>query len=182
MIYIESRRKTMKDIEKKYPDAVIIDVTSKAVDDFVKFSPSYPIGKIPVPFTPGLFAASVEGIWQGLKVFEFVDVDLTYLSRRGMKSLKRTARNNGPYVGHLKGARSKELLGLVEARKLIFLPCYKWVLENKLKKLVADIRAILKDRPVVLLDDSTNPDVNNPQKPLSHASLIKAFIEGNYPK
>lgn len=182
MIYIESKRRQLKYIRMQYPDAVVIDVTSKAKDEYVKFSPSYPIGNIPVPFTPGLFAASVEGIWQGLKVFEFVDADLSYLSKRNMTRMNRLPQNNGPYAGHLKGARSKELLNLVEARKLIFLPCYKWVLENKLRKLVTDIRTILKDRPVVLLDDHTSSDVNNPKKPLSHASLIKAYIEGNYPK
>ena len=182
MIYVESKRKNLKDIEKQYPDGMIIDVTSKAKDEFVKFSPLYPIGGIPVPFTEGLIAVSVEGIWQGLKVFEYVDADLTYLSKRDMKNIKRTARNNGPYAGHLKGARGKVLLNEIEARKLIFLPCYKWVLENKLKKLVKAIRDISNNKPVVLLDYNTNPDVNNPKRPLSHASLIKAYIEGNYPQ
>ena len=32
--------------------------------------------------------------------------------------------------------------------------------------------------PVILLDYDTN-DIDNPTKPLSHASLIKKFIEGN---
>jgi hypothetical protein len=76
----------------------------------------------------------------------------------------------------------EELLGDIEARKKIYLPCYKWVLENKLKKLVTAIRIISKNKPVVLLDYNTNPDVNNPKKALSHASLIKAYIEGNYPE
>ena len=67
------------------------------------------------------------------------------------------------------------------ASRFIFL-VYKWVLENKLQKLVTAIRIISKNKPVVLLDYNTNPDVNNPKKPLSHASLIKAYIEGNYPE
>ena len=99
-----------------------------------------------------------------------------------MKNMKRTTRKNGPCAGHLKGARGKELLDYIEARKLIYLPCYKWVLENKLKKLVTAIRIISKNKPVVLLDYNTNADVNNPKRPLSHASLIKAYIEGNYPE
>ena len=70
MIVIESKRKSLESLKEKYPDAMIIDVTSKAQDEFVKFSPFYPIGGIPVPFTEGLVAVSVEGIWQGLKVFE----------------------------------------------------------------------------------------------------------------
>lgn len=192
MIIIESRKKPLlpgkKDkngkpilsLKEKYPDAMIIDVTSKAKDEFVKFSPFYPNGGIPIPFSEGLFAASVEGIWQGLKVFEDVDVDKSYFSKRDMKNLKRTTRKYGPCLGHHKGVYGEELPGYLTARKQIYLPCYKWV--NKLQKLVTAIRIISKNKPVVLLDYNTNPDVYNAKSPLSHASLIKAYIEGNYPE
>ena len=181
MIFIESKKKTLESLKAQYPDAMIIDVTSHAQDEFVKFSPFYPNGGIPVPFTDDI-AVSVEGIWQGLKVFEDVDVDPTFFSKRDMKNLKRTVRKYGPCLGHRKGVHGEELLGYIEARKLIYLPSYKWVLENKLQKLVTAVRIISKNKPVVLLDYNTNPDVNNPKKPLSHASLIKAYIEGNYPE
>ena len=193
MIIIESKKKPLlpgkKDkngkpimsLKEKYPDAMFIDVTSKAQDEFVKFSPFYPIGGIPVPFTDDV-ALSVEGIWQGLKVFEDTDVDTSFFSKRDMKNLKRTVRKYGDCLGHRKGVHGEELLGYIEARKQIYLPCYKWVLENKLQKLVAAVRIISKNKPVVLLDYNTNPDVNNPKSALSHASLIKAFIEGNYPE
>lgn len=93
MIIIESRRKSLESLKVKYPDAMIIDVTSKAQDEFVKFSPFYPNGGIPVPFTDGLVAVCVEGIWQGLKVFETADVDRSFFSKRDMKNLKRTVRS-----------------------------------------------------------------------------------------
>jgi hypothetical protein len=172
----------METLKKEYPDAMIIDVTSHAQDEFVKFSPFYPNGGIPVPFTEGLVAVSVEGIWQGLKVFEDYDIDTSLFSKRDMKNLKRTTRRFGPMRGHRKGVHGEELLGYLTARKLIYLPCYKWVLENKLQKLVTAIRIIAKKKTVVLLDYNTNADVYNPSKPLSHASLIKAYIEGNYPE
>ncbi len=192
MIIIESKKRPLEpgkkdkngkpilSLKEKYPDAMIIDVTSKAQDEFVKFSPFYPNGGIPVPFTDDI-AVSVEGIWQGLKVFEDADVDTSFFSKRDMKNLKRTTRKYGPCLGHRKGVHGEELLGYIEARKLIYLPCYKWVLENKLQKLVAAVRIISKNKPVVLLDYNTNTDVNNPKSALSHASLIKAYIEGNYP-
>ena len=179
VIYIESKRKSMDEIEKKYPDAMIIDVTSKADNEFVKFSPLYPIGGIPVPFTNDI-SLSVEGIWQGLKVFEDADVDTHAFTINTMKKLKRTVSKFGPCRGHRKGVHGEELLDYIEARKLIYLPSYKWVLENKLQKLVTAVRCISKHKPVVLLDYNTNTDVNNPKRPLSHASLIKAYIEGNY--
>ena len=182
MIIIESKRKKPEALKEQYPDAMIIDVTSHAVDEFVMFSPFYPIGGVPVPFTEGLVAVSVEGIWQGLKVFEDADIDTSFFSKREMKNLKRTTRKYGICLGHRKGVHGEELLDYIEARKKIYLPCYKWVLENKLKKLVTAIRIISKNKPVVLLDYNTNPDVNNPKKALSHASLIKAYIEGNYPE
>ena len=161
---------------------MIIDVTSKAQDEFVKFSPFYPIGGIPVPFTDGEHSLSVEGIWQGLKVFEDTDVDETLFWKKDMKGMKRTTGTYGQCLGHRKGLHGEELLGYIEARKQIYLPCYKWVLENKLQKLVTAVRIISKNKPVVLLDYNTNTDPYNPKSPLSHASLIKAYIEGNYPE
>ena len=89
MIIIESKRKSLESLKEKYPDAMIIDVTSKAQDEFVRFSPFYPNDGIPVPFTDDV-AVSVEGIWQGLKVFEDADVDTSFFSKRDMKNLKRT--------------------------------------------------------------------------------------------
>ena len=181
MIYIESKRKSMEKLREKYPDAMIIDVTSHAEDEFVKLSPFYPVGGIPIPFTD-TYGLSVEGIWQGLKVFESVGVDKQLFWKKDMKGMKRTTRAFGHCLGHRKGLHGEELLEYIEARKQIYLPCYKWVLENKLQKLVAAVRIISKNKPVVLLDYNTNADVNNPKSALSHASLIKAFIEGNYPE
>ena len=182
MIIIESKRKPLESLKEKYPDAMIVDVTSKAQDEFVKFSPFYPHGGIPVPFSEETYSFSVEGIWQGLKVFEDADIDTSLFRKRDMKNMKRTTRVFGQCLGHRKGVDGEELLGYLTSRKLIYLPCYKWVLENKLQKLVTAIRIISKNKPVVLLDYNTNPDVYNPKKALSHAALIKAYIEGNYPE
>jgi hypothetical protein len=182
MIIIESKRKPLETLKVQYPDAMIVDVTSKAQDEFVEFSPFYPHGGIPVPFCEETFSFSVEGIWQGLKVFEDADVDTSLFRKRDMKNMKRTTRTFGQCLGHRKGVDGEELLDYLTARKLIYLPSYKWVLDNKLQKLVTAIRIISKNKPVVLLDYNTNPDVNNPKKALSHAALIKAYIEGNYPE
>ena len=182
MIYIESKRKKLEALQQKYPDAMVIDVTSKSQDEFVKFSPFYPNGGIPVPFTDDFKSASVEGIWQGLKVFENDDVDPMMFTKRDMKGMKRAPRKFGRCLGHRKGVHGEEILGYLEARKQIYLPCYKWVLENKLEDLVIAVRVIAKNRPVVLLDYNTNADVNDLSKPLSHASLIKAYIEDCWPE
>lgn len=41
MIVIDSKRKKWENILKKYPDAIIADVTSHAEDDLIKLSPFY---------------------------------------------------------------------------------------------------------------------------------------------
>lgn len=182
MIVIESKRKKQSTLERMYPGASIVDVTSHADDDMVKFSPFYPHGGIPIPFSNGALSMSVEGIWQGLKVFNSVDVDTSCFRNGTMKNLKRTVRVNGPCRGHRKGIRGTELLGYLEARKLIYLPSYKWVLDHKLGPQLDRLRRLSESGTLVLLDYETNPDVLDPASPLSHAALIKAFLEGNYPE
>lgn len=181
MIVIESKRKKSETILRRYPGAVIADVTSHAWDDLVKLSPFYPHGGIPVPFSEGFTATCVEAVWQGLKVFEGADVDTSLFLNDTMKNLKRTVRRFGRPLGHRKGVYGTELLDYIEARKQIYLPTYKWVLENKVQRIIERLREASKTRTIVLLDYETNCDVDDPKKPLSHAFLVKAFAEGIYP-
>ncbi len=182
MIIIESKRKKPATILKKYPGSILADVTSSSTNDGLrKLSPFYPHGGIPVPFSDGYTATCVEAIWQGLKVFEGADVDTSLFYNDTMKSLKRTVRRFGKPLGHRKGVNGTELLGYIEARKQIYIPTYKWVLENKVAGIIERLREASKTKTIVLLDYDTNADVENAKKPLSHASLIKAYAEGIYP-
>ena len=181
MIVIESKRRKRENILKKYPNAVIADVTSQATDGLVRLSPFYPHGGIPVPFSEGYTAMCVEAIWQGLKVFETADVDVNMFANDTMKNIKRTVRRFGKPLGHRKGVKGTELLGYIEARKQIYLPAYKWVLENKVANIIERLREASKTKTIVLLDYTTNCDIDDPTKPLSHAFLIKAYVEGLYP-
>ena len=182
MIIVESKRKKPATILKKYPDAILADVTSGAKDGLVKLSPFYPHGGIPVPFSEGYTATCVEAIWQGLKVFESCDVDVKTFQNDTMKNIKRTVRRFGKPLGHRKGVNGTELLGYIEARKQIYIPTYRWVLENKVAHIIERLRAASNEgKTIVLLDYDTNADVEDPKKPLSHASLIKAYAEGIYP-
>jgi hypothetical protein len=181
MIIVESRRKKPETILKKYPGAILADVTSGAKDGLKKLSPFYPHYDIPVPFTEGMTAACVEAIWQGLKVFEGADVDVQMFQNDTMKNIKRTVRRFGKPLGHRRGVYGTELLGYIEARKQIYIPTYRWVLENKVADIIDRLREASKTKTIILLDYDTNADVENPKKPLSHASLVKAFAEGAYP-
>lgn len=178
MIIIQNKRKKPENILKAYPDAIICDVTSQAKDGLVKLSPFYPHGGIPVPFSEGWTATCVEAIWQGLKVFVSADVDTEMFKNDTMKNIKRTVRRFGKPLGHRKGVNGTELLGYIDARKQIYIPTFRWVLENKVADIIAKMKEAAKTKTIVLLDYDTNSDVDNPAKPLSHAYLIKAYIEG----
>lgn len=180
-IIVESRRRKRETIERNHPGAAIIDVTSKAEEPWVKFSPFYPHGNIPVPFSDGEYAQSVEGVWQGLKVFESEGVDPSKFNVTNMKGIKRSVRTRGRVLGHQAGVDSTELLNYYTARLQIYLPTYRLVLESRLQAEIDQLRACLETEQVVLLDYETNSDINNLAKPLSHASLNGAFIGGEWP-
>ncbi|WP_196894944.1 DUF6939 family protein [Aureivirga marina] len=179
MIFIISKRRKLDNIRKEFPNAEIIDVTSKASLPYLKFSPFYPIKNIPVPFSKGYFSASVEGIWQGLKVFENHPIDMQKFENQKMKSLKRTVRKFGKTIGHQKGINSEELLDYISARKEIYIPTYTWILENKLQKEIKLLQNLHKEKDLVFLDYDVNEDVNNTIKPLSHASILKKYLLNN---
>lgn len=181
MIIIESKRKKLENILKKYPGALIADVTSKATDGLVKLSPFYPHGGIPVPFSEEYTSACVEGIWQGLKVFENEDIDISMFLNDTMKGIKRTVRKHGRVLGHRKGVHGTEILGYVEAKHQIYIPTYRWMLEHKAMGIIERLRKASETKTIVLLDYNTCCDVDNASKPLSHAYLVKAYAEGLYP-
>jgi hypothetical protein len=157
--------------------ALVLDLTSRGVEPWIRFSPFFPHGGIPVPFTPGRTAMSVEGIWQALKVFESADVDESKLDLTTMRGIKRTERRYGRVLGHRRGLTGEgELLGYVDARRTIYLPSYRWVLEHRVGDLVESLRAEAARRDVVLLDYTTNGDVEDTRRPLSHAALVCAAI------
>ena len=184
MIFIESRKRKPENLHKDYPGAAILDLTSKSENsEFIVLSPFYPHGNIPIPFSEGKTASSVEGIWQGLKVFKDADIDYSCFTNDTMKDLKRSIRVNGEPLGHRKGVNGSELLNYFEARMLIYLPSYKWVLDNvpAAHQAVEKIKHAEEKGKDVLLDYNTNDNFRDLEKPLSHAGLVKLYIEGNYP-
>lgn len=178
---LASRRTPPAKIEASHPGARVIDVTSRGERPWVRFSPFYPLGNIPIPFSPARVSQSVEGIWQGLKVFESAGVDESKFANDRMKGLKRTVRRFGRCLGHQKGLESTELLGYREARYSIYLPSYLWALTHPLAPLVAELADFGREQTVVLLDYERNCDPEDLSRPLSHAGLLIAHLEGCYP-
>jgi hypothetical protein len=186
MIYIENKRRKMERIQAQYPLADILDITSTSAKYAQILSPFYPHGRtypIPIPFSPGYFAMCVEGVWQGLKVFENSGIDMNTFRNDTMIGLKRTVRKFGIPLGHQKGINSTELLNYFDARMQIYIPTYKWVLENvpEVHNLLQRIADRAKNHDIVFLDYNTNSDFRDTSSPMSHAGLVKLYIEGNYP-
>jgi hypothetical protein len=179
-LFVKSRRTSLDTLRKRYDAATILDVTSRSTEPWIRLSPFYPHGGIPVPFSPGHFSYTVEGIWQGLKVFESADVDPDKLAIANMKGIKRTTRTYGKVLGHRAGLTGDKLLSYVEARRTIYLPSYKWVLDNCLQNLLAELKQLSADQTVLLLDYETNCDLDNLSSPLSHAGLVKRYLEDDW--
>ena len=184
MRYIVSAKRKLENVQKCYPGAAILDITSNSSKRYAQWlSPFYPHYNIPIPFTDNLYATCVESVWQGLKVFRDYDVDFATFKNDSMKNLKRTVRKYGPPLGHRKGAYGSELLNYGDARRLIYMPTYKWVLDNVkyVHDTVMKIKEQSKIQDIVLLDYNTCTDVEDLSKPLSHANLVQLYIEDHYP-
>lgn len=185
MIFVENKKRKIERIKASHPEAVILDITSSSPYRYGQIlSPFFPHRNIPIPGdSHGMTAACVEGIWQGLKVFEGSDIDSQLFRNDTMKKIKRTVRKYGKPLGHRYGVYSKEILNYSDARRLIYIPSYLWVLENvqEVKDVVERIREKAKESDIVFLDYNINPDNGDINKPLSHAELVKMYIEGRYP-
>jgi len=181
MFVVQNHRSSVEKLLQRYEDAAIIDVTSRGREPWIRFSPFYPHGSIPVPFSPGYVSASVEGIWQGLKVFEREDVDPSKFEIATMKRLKRSARTFGKVLGHRNGVAGNQLLPYGEARHAIYLPSYHWVLEHHLQAQLTALQQLGQAKTVIFLDYETNCDINDTTRSLSHAGLIQLYLEGKWP-
>jgi hypothetical protein len=179
MAYHLLHRQATAKADKKFPGLPVLDLTSRGPEPWVRFSPFYPHGGIPIPFTAGRTAATVEGVWQALKVFETADVDPGKLDITTMKGLKRTVNRLGRCLGHRAGLHGERLLPYRDARYSIYLPTYRWVLEHRLAAEVARLRAL---GDAVLLDYETNPDPDDLSRPLSHAGLVIRWLDGTWPE
>ncbi len=175
-------------LRRAYGDSAVFDLTSKGPEPWIRFSPFFPHGGIPVPFWPGITASSVEGIWQGLKRFEFEnEVDVAKFSITTLGNIKRSSRARGRngvprgrVLGHQLGARPS-LIDYMTARVVLYLPTYRWILDHRLQQETATLREASKHGGIFLLDYSTNDDLRDTSQPLSHAALVRWYLLGSWP-
>lgn len=181
-IYVANKKSKIENIRRKYPEASIFDITSSSEYELLQvLSPFYPHGNIPIPGMPGKTATCVEAIWQGLKVFDDFGVDFSTFRNDTMKDIKRSVRKYGKPLGHRFGDR---IINYSDARWLIYIPTYYYVLKNvpSVQHTISKIWERLENKDVVLLDYNTNCNIADYSKPLSHACLVKMYLEGIYPE
>ena len=185
MITVVSKKRSMEKIKRDYPNAIILDITSSSPYHYGQIlSPFYPHRNIPIPGdSRGMTATCVEAIWQGLKVFKGTDIDKQVFNNDTMKNIKRSVRKYGPPIGHRFGVFSDRILNYADARRYIYIPSYKYVLDNvpEVHCVIERIKEKALNSDIVLLDYNLNPDNRDISKPLSHAELVKMYIEGHYP-
>ena len=186
MIFVANKRRKLDRIQNDYPGAKIFDITSSAPTlQGKKLSPFYPHGNIPIPGdSRNMTATCVEAIWQGLKVFEGEGIDMSMFLNDTMHNIKRTVRKFGRPLGHQYGVFSKQILNYADARRYIYIPSYRYVQDNvpAVHSLVEQLKERAKTEDIVLLDYNLNPDNRDIRNPLSHAELVKMYIEGRYPE
>jgi hypothetical protein len=67
--------------------------------------------------------------------------------------------------------------GVEEARRLIYLPTYRWMLDYRARALITQLRALSSHQTVILLDYTISADVTDLSTPLSHAALIAQHVQ-----
>jgi hypothetical protein len=154
-------------VENLPAGSVVIDVSSYAPDPYCTFSPMWVHGGIPVPGMSGQTSDTVEGVWQGLKVIRG-KIATRYFRGPG-------AKRGGKPSGHKFG---KKELGIVEARRRIYIPTYEWMLENRIEpKLLEELIATaLSGVTQHIHDVGDNGDPNDANQPLAHAAVLVQYI------
>ena len=94
MIIIESKKKTLESLKAQYPDAMIIDVTSHAQDEFVKFTYSFDDGEtLHESSNEEVFPVYLhDGQWW---IGEGFSKSEREMARRGMKFLEKIGSQKG---------------------------------------------------------------------------------------
>ncbi len=163
MIHVANKRakRLIQDLCDQ-PNTIVIDLTHSSDEaTFRKFSPLYAHKCIPLPGAQHQQTTfSVEGAWQGLKVFEDKSIDTSKFSIANMRNIKR----KGVIIGHQYGQR---IIDYKEAIDSIYIPMYIYALEHYLQnELMLLIGLVKEGNSLVFLDYKANSE-------RSHAKIVK---------
>ena len=200
IVHVNTKEATLK---KRFGENVYIaDVTSRSKDPVMRaLSPFHvcPVYTLDVPFSEkaqdedeAITTVSVEAAWQGLKCFSESGICAKMMYEQKV-CRKRKCPSSETILGHClppftneEGgvSQNRELLGYVEARKRLYLPLYKQALDKcpSAKQALEVLREVYNKGEVVIVlkDFTTNGDVENAKTALSHASLVRARLMGEF--
>lgn len=174
MIEIKSKEKF---ININNINTIIIDVSLNNS----RFNPKFPWGDIPIPYSYGYYGISLFGIWEGLKVFEKNDIDVSFFEKTNIHNLPRTELEYGKFKGFRRGMTGQIIFSEDEARERIYIPTYRWILEHKVCQQINYLRFLTRNKEIILLDENEHYNIKDTTKPLSTAFLLKSYLEGIYP-
>ena len=146
-----------------------LNVSSYGPKPYNRFSPfSYsPDFRIPVPEQEGVYACSVEGIWQGLKLVNGVP-DFLMFDRKPKK-------REGDVTGHMLNGTT---LDIVTARERIYKPSYFFYVENYVpSEIKEDVLEKGLKQDIAFYDIESNLDPDDPSSPLAHSVFLRMFFD-----
>jgi hypothetical protein len=156
-------------------DVLTIDVSSKSPEWNV-LSASYAHGDIPVPGMPGTYAQTVEGIWEGLKQFQFVGEDLSLLESEKPKKRRQT-EDSGSLTGY--SYAGKTINDEIEARRRIFIPVYTWMVKNApaARAKFDELVDLARTNTLHIHDGGENGNVGDEARPYAYAALLAELVK-----
>jgi hypothetical protein len=120
---------------------------------------------------------TVQGVYEAMKDIDG-EIDMSRLTEEKQRKIVR----EGTASGWLKFKNSHIVLDTPQARMTFFALPYKHVLDHFVKDEIVQLKKLLASgKSLILLDNSTNMDMMDDSKDLSHAFLLKCYLEGNYP-
>lgn len=161
----ERYEENVKAVRKVFPGALVLDVTLGGA--MMKMDPGYPIGGVEIPgkFRKGL---SVNGVWEGLKVFEKKDG----IDERWMVDERKVGKVRGcKSWGKLMGIRVREEVIGEEDGKELMRELYEGLMKERFGRVLEGIRKEAEKRVVVLLDYKDESD-----RPFNHVEVLKELI------
>lgn len=157
------------------PGVDVIDMRVEAEQPFCRLSFDYQHGQIPVPGLKNMYAESVTGAFEGLRLIGKVGqpgkINCGYFVGAGRP---RELKSGEWCAGHSYRGRS---VNLSNARRYILVPAYLWVLANKVPGVTAKVMKQASLRTIGLYDGYVSADLNA-EAPLSAAAIMAAYLNG----
>ncbi|KUM02695.1 hypothetical protein KIF53_15815 [Chromobacterium subtsugae] len=181
-----SRQAALAAMQDDASDCLMVDSFNGApanMRGFRCFNPFqlWPDPVIPVPGQAGRLARSVESVWQGLKLVDGrTDFEQFLAEPRKRPSDDERRRQPGYCYSDSRFIYGDRQLGLLEARFLIYLPTYLFLLDRLAPEpVLRELRRhIAADGPVLFYDWDANQDIADTSSSFSHSAILAAWFNG----